>query len=279
MVVFMGKTETIKLRDGRNIGIHQVGNGDGFPVFHFHGLTSSRLEVELMASAAAEAGIRLIGLERPGVGLSGMKKGYRILDWPDDVLEVADSLGIAAFAVEGASAGGAYALACAYRIPERVSSCGLISTASPPDMVMRSGPREIRYGYWVANHLPLLFRLMLRATIHDADSTISYVRKQFGLQELSGRFADSIRESFRNGPDGDRADAFRVVRPWGFGPGDIAHERVFLWHGGSDTVMSAGSARLLARALPHCTAEFYPGEGHISVMVNHAKEILGSLKR
>ena len=52
----MGSTATIKLHDGRDIGVSSIGNDRGFPIFHFHGLASSRLEVKLMESAAAAAG-------------------------------------------------------------------------------------------------------------------------------------------------------------------------------------------------------------------------------
>jgi hypothetical protein len=39
----------------------------------------------------------------------------------------------------------------------------------------------------------------------------------------------------------------------------------------------AALARLLAQALPHCTATFYPDEGHFSTVANHAQDILNTL--
>jgi hypothetical protein len=41
--------------------------------------------------------------------------------------------------------------------------------------------------------------------------------------------------------------------------------------------MPATLARLLAQALPQCIATFYPNEGHISVMANHAQDILDTM--
>ena len=67
---------TIRLRDGRTIAYLEVGSADGFPIFHFHGHGSSRLEVRLLAEKAADFGIRLIGLSRnvnrffPGASIS-----------------------------------------------------------------------------------------------------------------------------------------------------------------------------------------------------------------
>jgi hypothetical protein len=41
--------------------------------------------------------------------------------------------------------------------------------------------------------------------------------------------------------------------------------------------MPAAAARLLVQALPHCTATFYSGEGHLSTLVNHVQEIWKAL--
>jgi pimeloyl-ACP methyl ester carboxylesterase len=83
---------TVRLRDGRNVGIAVVGD-EGSPILHCHGSGSSRLEVELLTTQAEQAGVRLMALDRPGIGRSDPKPGYRLLDWPDDVAEVADHLG------------------------------------------------------------------------------------------------------------------------------------------------------------------------------------------
>ncbi len=61
------------------------------------------------------------------------------------------------------------------------------------------------------------------------------------------------------------------------GHGSITFEPLFLWQGEQDRVMPAAAARLLAQALPHCTATFYPDEGHLSTLVNHVQEIWQAL--
>lgn len=99
----------IRLHDGRALGYTEVGTCDGPPIFHFHGYGSSRLEVSLLAEAATRLGVRLVGLDRPGIGRSDPKPGHRLLDWPDEVVEVADQLHLERFAALGVSNGGAYA--------------------------------------------------------------------------------------------------------------------------------------------------------------------------
>ena len=51
----------------------------------------------------------------------------RVTDWPRDVEELLDSLGIDRCAIVAWSGGGPYALACGWQMPERFSVLGLIS--------------------------------------------------------------------------------------------------------------------------------------------------------
>jgi hypothetical protein len=45
----------------------------------------------------------------------------------------------------------------------------------------------------------------------------------------------------------------------------------------SNRIMPVAAARVLAQAVPHCSAKFYPGDGHLSTFVNHAPEIRAAL--
>src|SRR3954470_18526977 len=100
---------TIRLRDGRTLGYAEYGAPDGMPVIYAHGGLSCRLDVETGASSARESGIRLISVDRPGIGLSGPKPGRVVADWATDIAELTDQLGICAFAAIGWSMGGQYA--------------------------------------------------------------------------------------------------------------------------------------------------------------------------
>jgi pimeloyl-ACP methyl ester carboxylesterase len=284
---------TVRLSDGRSIGIASVGRDDGFPIIHAHGSNMSRLEVKLFAAQADAAGVRLIGLDRPGVGRSDPKPGSRLLDWPDDVVEVADRLGIEQFAVEGLSAGGPYALACASKIPQRLTACGLISTFSPPDLSRRAGTRSLRTLLWIGAHAPrllLLFaRLGRRMMGSDAASIEKFLvrsaahlgaadQQLLSNPEARGPWVQAMAESFRQGEEGNLEVVLALSRPWGFQAEQVAFERVFLWHGEQDRIMPVAPARLLAQLLPHCTATFYPGEGHFSTIAHHAQDIFHQLR-
>jgi pimeloyl-ACP methyl ester carboxylesterase len=282
----------IRLHDGRALGYEEVGKSDGFPIFYFHGHHSSRLEVILWTEMAITLGVRMIALDRPGIGRSDLKAGYQLLDWPDDVVEVANQLGIERFAVAAASGGGAYGLACAYKIPHRLTACGLICSVAPGHLLTNDAPLLMRDMWWMGEHLPWLYRLSMRLLMAALGSDAASIEKRFArssrffgepdrevLQNAQIRrlFAQTLAECTRQGARGNLDEAMLLVQPWGFKVEEIAFEKIFLWHGARDRFVPVSLAHALAQALPHCTATFYPQEGHFSTPGNHGQDILKTL--
>src|SRR6476646_8243913 len=101
--------QTFRLRDARRIGFAEYGPSEGEPMFYFHGWPSSRLEVKLVEEIFYEAGARIIAIDRPGYGLSDFQANRKLTDWPNDVAELADHLGLETFGIIGTSGGGPYA--------------------------------------------------------------------------------------------------------------------------------------------------------------------------
>src|SRR5438067_1134403 len=108
--------QVVSLRDGRQLGFAEWGDPAGAPVFFFHGMPSSRLNSHADPAALDTHHARWIAIDRPGMGLSAFQPRRMLLDWPEDVVQLADALGLDRFAVVGNSAGGPYAAACAFRI-------------------------------------------------------------------------------------------------------------------------------------------------------------------
>ena len=283
----------MRLPDGRRLGCLQVGRKDGFPIFHFHGNASSRFEALLLADLADAAGVRLIGLDRPGIGDSDPAPQRGLGDWPADVCAVADQLGIDRFAVEGVSAGGAYALACAHRMGDRLTGCGLISTICPPELVRRAAPGWMRAVWWLGAQRPQLLDTCLRALLPDSLPDEPSARKRLlrigawlGASDRQVLRRPSIRaglvrammESRRQGTGANRREILALLGSWPVPLGQIALRRLFLWHGEQDRLTPVAPARLLAAILPHCTATFYPGEGHFSTLANHAQDVFAALR-
>ena len=100
----------------------------------------------------------MITVDRPGHGLSDFFPGKTLLDWPDDVIELADHLGFDKFIVEGFSGGGPYALACAYKIPDRLDCCGILSGMGLRNWSKKGMMRINRMGAFIARYLPFLLK-------------------------------------------------------------------------------------------------------------------------
>jgi pimeloyl-ACP methyl ester carboxylesterase len=94
--------------------------------------------------------------------------------------------------------------------------------------------------------------------------------------EIRSRFMACFEEACRQGIEGPVRDMALLSRRWGFDLRTIAVP-VMLWHGERDGNVPALHGRYLASAIPNCRATFYPDEAHLSLPVNHYREILGSL--
>ena len=126
----------LALGDGRTLAWSEGGDPAGTPVLFFHGCPDTRRAAWSGHDAAHAAGVRLIAANRPGYGASTpASPSYELV--VGDVAELADSLGLDRFAVIGMSVGGTFALACAARLPYRVTTAALVAISAR----VRPGPR------------------------------------------------------------------------------------------------------------------------------------------
>lgn len=283
---------TVTLSDGRRLGYVECGDPHGSPVFCFDGWPSSRWGALLKDEEARAVGVRLIGVDRPGMGLSDFQRNRTMLDWPPDVEALANSLGLDRWAVWGISGGAPFALACAYQLPELVSACGIASGAAPLDLALPEYAPAIRWQFALARRFPRLIRLLLWwRTGRDCMKDFETARMAFdeGLEhaaEPDRAFKDHpgndltvhmLREAFRQGMRGPSFEGRMLVRDWGFRLEEITHEHVYMWHGDQDLEAPPAAARAVAERIPHCEATFLPGEAHASAVVNHTQEVLRTL--
>ncbi|MCI0529210.1 MAG: alpha/beta hydrolase [Nitrospira sp.] len=283
------KDHHVHLNDRRWLGYAEYGDLAGKPVFFFHGLPGSRLQHHPDNSIASSLHARILAMDRPGFGISTYKSGRRLLDWPDDVVELADALKIDRFAVVGVSGGGPYAAACAYKIPHRLTAVTLVSSLAPLDSSIATygmvGP--IRRVFTLAQCAPWLLRPVL--------SLVHWVMGRHGkpfLNRINGllpesdnrvlikpdiraMFQQDFAEAIRAGIRGTAHDLTLLSSPWGFQLKDISTQ-VSLWHGEEDRIVPPQMGRYLACMFPNCSSMFLAGEGHYLVF-NHLKEILAVL--
>jgi pimeloyl-ACP methyl ester carboxylesterase len=277
---------TVQLRDGRSLAYARWGDRQGKPVFLFHGSPSSRL-FRPSTSVTASCRVCLITVDRPGFGRSDFQKGRSLLDWPDDVAALADTMGLDTFAVVGHSSGGPYALACASVIGSRIARVGLVSTVVPLDEVSaaydelddddkelvdvaRREPGEARRrieesGRWLLEE-PDAF---LQAPRPEPDRVLLEDSK------VRSMFVEMIQESVRSGLAGYAWDGVVERNPWGFSLQEIESE-ILVWHGDQDHYIPRAHIEQMASLLPKCRATFYPDEAH-GVIIARWKEILATL--
>jgi pimeloyl-ACP methyl ester carboxylesterase len=121
----------LALADGRKVQLEEYGDPDGVPALWSHGAFSSRLEAWSLDAPARELGVRVLSLDRPGLGGSDNDPGRTVLGYADDVVQVLDALGIDKAAVGGLSNGGMYAMAVASALPDRVLRAVPYNSSTP----------------------------------------------------------------------------------------------------------------------------------------------------
>jgi pimeloyl-ACP methyl ester carboxylesterase len=278
---------TIRLRDGRRLGYAEWGDPRGGPLLYFHGWPGSRIEGRLGDEAAKASGVRLIAIDRPGMGLSDFQPGRTLIDWPADVVQVAAALGLDHFSVLGISGGGPYAAACAWRLADRLVGTGIVSGLAPVDVpgVIAGMGRWNRLSFQMVGRLAVLRRALMAATavsvarrpdsVLQRGVTAAVDKEYLGRQEVRRNLADSLSEAFRGGSRGPAWEMGLYARPWGFRLEEI-RTPVHVWHGEDDANAPVAMGRYLATSVPESRARFYPGEGHLH-FVDRLPEILAAV--
>lgn len=286
--MWIGQDSQIKLRDGRLLGYAEYGKADGKPLFYFHGLPGSRLDAKLMEPVSERTNARIIAIDRPGFGLSDFLPGRRLLDWPDDVCQLADALRLDRFSVIGVSGGGPYVAVCALKIPDRLHSAGIVCGLGPPDVpgATRGMKGLGRFGLYLSRRAPWALTPFYNAAVgllrrdpgrfHLAGAISGPDRPVLSRVDIRSILNASFFETVRNGVEGGVWELSLHGRPWGFSLEQIPME-VHLWHGDLDYTVPPCMARYQADTIPRCRARFLPDDGHFSLPINHAEEILRTL--
>jgi pimeloyl-ACP methyl ester carboxylesterase len=269
---------TLRLCDGRTLGYAEYGAVGGKPVLVFHGGLGARVQVRVAHAPALARGIRIIAPDRPGQGLSTRQLGRTIADWPGDVRELADALGIARFAVVGISGGGPYAAACASALPERVSRAGIISGVAPgAGHELANGLRRRARGLvsLVLDRPGVTRAVMDLAAVpcRSVPERIFALARALALPadqptlrrpEVAAALSTGLREAFRQGGQGVADELLLLMQPWTVRLDQI-RVPVRLWHGDADAMVPVAMGRYFAQAIPTCRAEFVAGGGHYMV--------------
>jgi pimeloyl-ACP methyl ester carboxylesterase len=286
----------VRLSDGRTAAV-QVVNPDGAStVVICHGIPGSRLLPHWLVPIAEAAGVRAVGIDRPGFGGSDTRPGRTILEWPDDAAEVADHLGVQRFAVLGISGGSPYALACCARIPDRITRVVLAAPVTPWDRpALRARLSERRATLpvlWAVGHSRIVARgfyalparglrnVPEKAFAALAKSLSEPDRRVLAEPKTSSFVMATMREGLRSGGRAWAEDEALVDGDWGFSPSDVSKDvPIEVWHGEQDSAVPSASARRLVEALSNAKLLTHPDDGHFSMGLARLDAIVPALVR
>jgi pimeloyl-ACP methyl ester carboxylesterase len=281
----------LELADGRMLGFAEYGDPHGRPILWFHGTPGGRRQIPPVARTAAFGlGVRLMALERPGVGDSSPHLYPNVLGWADDVGEIADRLGIDRFAAIGLSGGGPYVLACAARHGDRMTAGallggvapsrgadaipgGLVGALAPVAPIVATLRRPLGAAIWAGVQCVLPMReLALEAYIRMSPPGD---RRVFRRPEMRHMFLDDIVRATRRRIEAPLTDLALFARDWGFALGEV-RVPIRLWHGDADNIVPLAHGEHLAARLPDSELRIRPGESHLGGL-DAAEEVLGTL--
>src|SRR5215213_1554016 len=237
----------IRIDDGRRLGYSEYGDPAGSPVLFFHGFGTSRVICPPDDALARNLGVRLIAVDRPGIGLSDALPGRRLLDWPADVAQLANQLKLDRFAIVGWSGGGPYAAACGHALADRVRVVGLVSSPAPISGVPSADylRRFDRTAALFSKRAPWMVRLALwhwgrpqrRDPVRFFDESVAEMcsadKNVLADPGLRTMMIENSAELYRQGGRGMYDEALALAHKWGFRPADISAP-VHLWHGEQD---------------------------------------------
>lgn len=273
----------IKLPDGRQLGYAEYGAPTGSPVLFFHGSPGSSYIHADLAGIAARRGIRLIAVDRPGYGLSSLQPGRTMLDWPDDIAALTDALRLVRFAIVGFSGGSPYALACAYKLPERVTQMALAGAFAPQSAagaiegmspavsglfaLAQSNPDELRNTFAAIASSPAALVEAMSASLPEWD--------KIEVNKRTAEFEAEYAQALHSGVEGVASDFVLISGNWGF-PLNGINTEAHLWCGAADCNTPPAMTNYLSSQLSNSRAFILPEEGHLSLYV-HWEEILERL--
>lgn len=289
--------QTITLKDGRKLGYAEFGKINGKPLFYFHGHGSSRLEPKMYNLDKTNDKVHLIAIDRPGFGLSDFSMNHSLLNWPDDVVELANALDIGKFSILGGSGGAPFTLACAYKIRHKIISCGIVSGLGPIKFGIEDMAKNNRIELNLASKRPKVLKLTLKLQLKYLkklknkdieDIKESFLKRGKDLPapdkeffedtEKLSLYLELMGEPFRQGIMGPYHEAILFASPWGFDLNEISPDmKIFSWHGELDTSVPVRMARAVCKAIPNCEIKIFNDEAHLSSAVNHIEEIIAKL--
>lgn len=268
----------VTVRDGRRLGFAEFGVPNGRAIVWLHGTPGARRQVPAEARRfATREGLRIIGIDRPGVGSSTPHQYESILDCTADLEILLDRLGVGEVCSVGLSGGGPYALGIAAALHDRVPAVAVLGGVAPTSGPDRIDGGLVSVGSRVAplisfGRVPLGFGLSTAVRLArpvaspalDLYARLSPAgdRRLLGRPEFKAMFLDDLLNGSRRQLSAPLSDLLLFTRDWGFRLADV-DRHVQWWHGDSDHIVPHAHGEHAVGRLPSADLTTLPGEGHL----------------
>ena len=281
----------IAVGDDRQIGFAEFGDPQGRAIFWLHGTPGARRQIPMEARVYAEQRqIRLIGIDRPGIGSSTPYQYDTVFAFAEDLRTIADTLGVDKFEVIGLSGGGPYALACAAAMPDRVVAAGVLGGVAPvrgadaigggvstlvtvAAQVIEVAGAPIRLA---ASGLIRLIRPVAEPALYAyARISPEADRRLLVRPEFKAMFLDDLLNGSRKQLAAPFADIVVFARDWGFRLDEVKVP-VRWWHGDRDHIVPFEHGQHVVSRLPDAELSHVPGESHLAGL-GRAEEIMDTM--
>jgi len=282
---------SVAVRGGRRLSFAEFGHPRGAAIVWMHGTPGARRQVPLEARRfALEHDLRIIGVDRPGIGSSTPHLYPDILDWTGDLVELCDVLDLETFRVIGLSGGGPYALAAGAALPDRVHGVGVLGGVAPilgPDAISGGLVSLAPYAAPVLTATRVPLGILLAQAIRLVRPVAGPILDGYaavqprGDKELLARpeframFLDDLLNGSRYHFGAVLADIILFTRHWGFEAANV-EVPVHWWHGDSDHIIPHRHGVHMSERLPHARFSTIDGESHLGGL-GAATEVLTEL--
>jgi pimeloyl-ACP methyl ester carboxylesterase len=269
MAVMSANSRRLTLPDGRTAVFHDTGGADadaarGVLVWHSGTPHTGRIP-GAVAAPAAERGLRVVSVARPGYGGSTRLVGRSVADAARDVLAVLDHLGVERFATAGSSGGGPHALALAALAGDRATAVATFAAVAP---YHADDP-----GWFAGMADPGALRaategLSARAAYEETaefDESVFTAADWAALDGDWGELGADAQAAGEWGGGGAVDDDCAFVFDWGTDIRSIT-ARALIVQGEDDRMIPAGHATRILTLLPDATSWWFAGDGHVSVL-------------
>jgi pimeloyl-ACP methyl ester carboxylesterase len=285
--------QTIDLPDRRKLGYLIVGKGK--PIVYFHGTASSRIEVLLLKELAFASELQIIGIDRPGYGLSSFTTRKNFSAFANDVNFLVDHLGIKDFGVLGWSGGGAFALTYAALFPKRVNQIVVVGSPALPFDVATAHNMPLARFVMKIPYIGILAMKRMSSQVLKANANISAFldsksckkmlkglskedEKYFSNPAWATIMYASMAEAFRQGNNSVKAivqEHQLFMNPWEVSLSTVPSNKLVIWQGDEDKTCRVENAYRIAQAIPDANLDIFKGKGHCVMFDNLDK--LGDL--